>query len=93
MTLLQVALSVLFVVDTGLFLLAQSNPGFYVTNIPFWSNAADQGQYSRLVGSFFLLLGIAKLHGALHLHEKVSQYSCCNSACSCCDTNVVLGIE
>lgn len=32
----------------------------------------DDGQFTRLVGAFFLILGICKLHGALHLHEKVS---------------------
>jgi len=71
MTLLQLALCTLFLADTGLFFIAQLKHDFYLTNIPFWSVAGDNGQYSRLVGGFFLILGIAKLHGALHLHEKV----------------------
>ena len=70
-TLLQVVLYLLFAADTIIFILPQIDPDFFVIKIPYWANEQDSGQYSRLVGVFFLLLGIVKLHGANHLHEKV----------------------
>ncbi|MEM7180663.1 MAG: hypothetical protein AAF518_07110 [Spirochaetota bacterium] len=58
------------IVDFAMFLVYQSNPDLLAPFLPQFNLQSTDHIYQRLVGNLFLMLGLARLYGALYLHEK-----------------------
>jgi hypothetical protein len=58
------------VVDFSIFLVYQINPGLFTTLLPQFNIESTGNTYQRLVGNVFLMLGLARLYGAIYINEK-----------------------
>ena len=67
---LKYALMFFFAVDLLMFLVAHVNSSLLVTFLPQFNIESAGSTYPRLVGNLFLILGLARLYGALYIHEK-----------------------
>jgi hypothetical protein len=70
MKFLKYALIFFALVDFLMFLVSQTSPEQLVTYLPQFDIESVGNTYPRLVGILFLMLGLARFYGALHIHEK-----------------------
>ena len=57
-------------VDFVIFIAAQVSPTTLVGLLPQFDIESENNSYPRLVGVLFLMLGLARLYGALHMNEQ-----------------------
>jgi hypothetical protein len=67
---LKYALILFAVVDVLMFLISQTRPGLLIAYLPQFDIESVDNTYPRLVGMLFLMLGLARLYGALYIKEK-----------------------
>ena len=67
---LRYALVFVFVVDVSIFLTSLVDPDLLFKLLPQFEVESTGYTYPRLVGVFFLMLGLARLYGATHITEK-----------------------
>ena len=70
MNYLKYALLFVFAVELSMFAMSQFNPEYFVSALPQFNVESVDYTYPRLVGVLFLMLGLAKLYGALYITEK-----------------------
>jgi hypothetical protein len=67
---LKYALIFFFAVDAMMFLVSQASPDLFVSLLPQFDMESAGNTYPRLVGFLFLMLGLARLYGAVFIKEK-----------------------
>jgi len=70
MKFLKYVLVFFFIVDVLIFLISQINPELLVEFLPQFNLESVDNTYPRLVGFFFLTLGLSRLYGGLYIKEK-----------------------
>jgi hypothetical protein len=74
LSVLKIFMAFFVILDFSIFMGAYFIPDLFAKMLPQYTSTDDR--YSRLIGTIFLMFGIARLHGILNIHEKGAYRVC-----------------